>query len=75
MVRTYLIAVLAGLIMYLVLFIDAKFIDTSKNENNISPKIPLFVTLMVWVICAFVGSESASPEPLMMTHQMMRRQF
>lgn len=61
---TYLIAILSGLVLYLVMILDAKYIDTSKGDEPISPKIPLFVTLMVWIICTFRDSPSIQPMPM-----------
>ena len=52
---SYLIALFTGVLLYLVMLLDCKFIE--PNNRVISPKIPLFVTLMVWLICVFYKSD------------------
>lgn len=56
--NTYLIAIFAGVLVYFVMMLDAKYIEPS--DKPISPKIPLFVTLLVWLICVFYTSETSS---------------
>jgi hypothetical protein len=55
---SYLVALFSGVLLYLVLVLDAKYIE--PNDKPISPKIPLFVTLMVWMICVFYKSDGSS---------------
>lgn len=50
--KSYIISALIGLCVYLMMLIDITFIEPS--EKNISPKIPLFVTLIVWILCEFI---------------------
>jgi hypothetical protein len=50
--NSYLIAILSGFFIYLVMLLDAKYIEQSGTEK-ISFKMPLLVTLLVWTICTF----------------------
>lgn len=56
MLSSYLIALLSGVVLYLIMVLDAKYIEPS--DKQISPKIPLSVTLMVWLICVFYKPNS-----------------
>lgn len=51
MLSSYLIALLSGVVLYLIMVLDAKYIE--PTDKQISPKLPLLVTLMVWLICMF----------------------
>jgi hypothetical protein len=51
--NSYLIAILLGAFVYLIMIIDSKYIEPKKYKDNVSPKIPLLVTLLIWIICTF----------------------
>jgi hypothetical protein len=55
---SYLIALFSGVLLYLVMILDAKYIE--PNDKQISPKIPLFVTLLVWMICVFYKTDGSN---------------
>lgn len=59
MLSSYLVALFSGALLYLVMLLDAKYIEPS--DKPISPKLPLFVILMVWLICVFYKSSSVVP--------------
>ena len=59
MLSSYLLALCSGLLVYLVMLLDAKYID--PNDKPVSPKIPLFVTMIVWFIVVFYKTESSVP--------------
>jgi hypothetical protein len=67
---SYLIALFGGLFLYFVMVMDAKYID--PNSKPISPKLPLVVTLMIWLICTFYQGESISIKPQIMTQGFYR---
>ncbi len=46
--NSYLIALLSGIFVYLIMILDAKYIEQVKDDKPVSPKIPLLVTLIVW---------------------------
>lgn len=50
--NSYLIAIISGLIVYIALYIDGKYIEPVEKEN-ISIRIPLLVSLIVWIVCTF----------------------
>jgi len=52
-INSYLIAFFSGAFIYLIMIIDSIYIDPIKTNKNISPKIPLLVMLLVWIICIF----------------------
>lgn len=58
--KSYLLAVLAGVIVYLVMLLDSKYIEKTTDKNFISPKLPLLVTLIVWLICTFAYNDSCN---------------
>jgi hypothetical protein len=41
------------------MILDSKYIEPS--DKQISPKLPLFVTLMVWLICVFYKATPSIP--------------
>ena len=41
-----------GLLLYIIMVLDYKYIE--KTYNEISPKYPLLITLMIWILCEFV---------------------
>lgn len=56
---SYFIAILIGILTYFAMVIDAY---VNKNKiNSVSPKIPLFVTILVWVVCEFFIKEPVKP--------------
>ena len=59
MLSSYLIALLSGVVLYLIMVMDAKYID--PTDKPISPKIPLLVTLMIWMICMFYMPTQVAP--------------
>lgn len=59
MLSSYLVALFSGVLLYLVMLLDAKYIEPS--DKQISPKLPLFVTLMVWLICVFYKTGATIP--------------
>ncbi len=50
--NSYLIAILSGFFIYLVMLLDAKYIEKTSTEK-ISFKLPLLVALLVWIVCTF----------------------
>lgn len=68
-ISSYLVAILSGVIIYLVMIIDCKYID--PNDRPISPKIPLFVTLLVWTICMFYKTDSITQIPVSQQPMLM----
>ena len=66
-INSYLIAIFAGVLVYLVMMIDNKYIE--PTDRQVSPKVPLFVTLLVWFICIFSNSDNTaipiSKQPVM----------
>ena len=67
---SYLIALFAGLFLYFIMVMDAKYIE--PNNKPISPKLPLVVTLMVWAICAFYKGEQMTTRPPIMIEGFYR---
>ena len=59
MLSSYLVAFFSGVLLYLVMILDSKYIEPS--DKQISPKLPLFVTLMVWLICVFYKATPSIP--------------
>lgn len=57
-INSYLIAIFAGVLVYFIMIIDSKYIE--PNDKQVSPKIPLFVTLMVWFICVFSNNDTST---------------
>ena len=62
--NSYLIAILSGIIIYLIMILDAKYIEQVKDNKPISPKIPLLVTLIVWIICTFQETQVVKKVPM-----------
>ena len=62
--NSYLIAILSGIIIYLIMILDAKYIEQVKDNKPISPKIPLLVTLIVWIICTFQETQVVKKLPM-----------
>ena len=62
--NSYLIAILSGIIIYLIMILDAKYIEQVKDNKPISPKIPLLVTLIVWIICTFQETQVVKKIPM-----------
>jgi hypothetical protein len=62
--NSYLIAILSGVLIYLIMIFDAKYIEQTKEEKPVSPKIPLLVTLLVWVICTFQETQVIKKVPI-----------
>jgi hypothetical protein len=62
--NSYLIAILTGIFLYLIMIIDAKYIERVKDDKPISPKIPLLVTLIVWIICTFQETQVVKKMPV-----------
>ena len=54
--NSYLIPLFIGVLVYLIMILDAKYIE--PHDRPISPKIPLVVTLLVWLVCNFYKGES-----------------
>lgn len=54
--NSYLIPLFIGVLVYFIMVLDAKYIE--PNDRPISPKIPLFVTLLVWFVCNFYKGEN-----------------
>jgi hypothetical protein len=52
-INSYLIAFFSGIFIYLIMVIDSIYIEPLPNNKTVSPKIPLLVTLLVWIICSF----------------------
>jgi hypothetical protein len=63
-INSYLIAVFSGVLIYLVMIIDSKYIEPNKCNEQLSPKIPLLVTLLVWIICTFQENEVIKQVPI-----------
>ena len=63
-INSYLIAVFSGVLIYLIMLIDSKYIEPTKCNEQVSPKIPLFVTLLVWIICTFQENEVVKKVPI-----------
>jgi hypothetical protein len=51
--NSYLIAILSGVFIYLIMILDSKYIEQTKDSKPISFKIPILVTVLVWVVCTF----------------------
>jgi hypothetical protein len=49
---SHYIAIVAGLCVYVAMIIDNWYIDPTDKPT--SPKIALFVTLLVWILCEFI---------------------
>lgn len=62
--NSYLIAILSGTFIYLIMLFDSKYIDPNKCNETISPKLPLLVTLMVWLICIFQENQVITKIPI-----------
>ena len=62
--NSYLIAILSGILIYLIMILDAKYIEQVKDNKPISPKIPLLVTLIVWIICTFQETQVVKKLPM-----------
>ena len=62
--NSYLIAILSGILIYLIMILDAKYIEQVKDNKPISPKIPLLVTLIVWIICTFQETQVVKKVPV-----------
>lgn len=58
----YLISIFAGFFIYIIMIIDAKYIE--KDNKIVSPKIPLLVTLIVWLICTFQENQVVKELPV-----------
>ena len=69
--NSYLLSALVGLLVYAMMVLDNKYIDPKKDP--VSPKIPLFVTLIMWLICEFCLNVP-KPVPLA-TQQVLRGGF
>jgi hypothetical protein len=63
-INSYLIAILSGVFIYLMMVLDSKYIDPSKDNKQVSPKIPLLVTLLVWIICVFQENQVIKQMPI-----------
>jgi hypothetical protein len=61
--NSYLIAILSGVFIYLVMILDAKYIEQTKETKPVSLKIPLLVTFLVWIICIFHESQIVEKVP------------
>ena len=61
--NSYLIAILSGVFIYLVMILDSKYIEQSKDSKPVSLKIPLLVTLLVWIVCTFHESQIIEKVP------------
>jgi hypothetical protein len=62
--NSYLIALLSGIFVYLIMILDAKYIEQIKDDKPVSPKIPLLVTLIVWIICTFQENQVVKKMPV-----------
>lgn len=62
-INSYLIAILAGAFIYLVMLFDAKYIEQTSDNKPVSFKIPLLVTLLVWIICIFHENQVVEKVP------------
>lgn len=63
-INSYLIAIFSGVLIYLIMLIDSKYIEPTKCNEQISPKIPLLVSLLVWIICTFHENEVIKNVPM-----------
>ena len=61
--NSYLIAIFAGIFLYLIMILDAKYIEKVKDYKPISPKIPLLVILIIWIICTFLENQVIKKVP------------
>jgi hypothetical protein len=61
--NSYLIAILSGVFIYLIMILDAKYIEQTKDSKPVSFKIPLLVTMLVWIICTFHETQIAEKVP------------
>ena len=68
---SYFIAILIGILTYCAMAVDAYI--NKVSIKSVSFKIPLFVTLLVWVICEFFIKQQ--PKPVIPTAQIMQRGF
>ena len=69
--NSYLLSILVGILVYAMMVLDNKYIDPKKDP--VSPKIPMFVTLILWLICEFYLN---APKPLpLATHQALKGGF
>jgi hypothetical protein len=60
--NSYLIAILTGILIYLIMILDSKYIE--QDNKQVSPKIPLLVTLIVWIICTFQENQVVKKVPV-----------
>jgi hypothetical protein len=60
--NSYLIAILTGILIYLIMILDSKYIE--QDNKQVSPKIPLLVTLIVWIICTFQENQVVKKMPV-----------
>lgn len=61
--NSYLIAILSGVLIYLIMILDARYIEQTKESKPVSLKIPLLVTGLVWIICTFHESQIVEKVP------------
>ena len=61
--NSYLIAILSGVFIYLIMILDAKYIEQTKETKTVSVKIPLLVTLLVWIVCTFHKTQIVEKVP------------
>lgn len=55
--NSYLISILSGVFIYLIMILDARYIEQTKDSKPVSLKIPLLVTVLVWIVCTFHESQ------------------
>jgi hypothetical protein len=60
----YLISILAGILIYVIMLLDARYIEKTKDNKPVSFKIPLLVTLIVWLICTFQENQVIKQVPV-----------
>ena len=64
---SHYIAFVAGLCVYLAMVFDNSYIDPTDKPT--SPKVALFVSLLVWVLCEFIllnpGQVNVEPPKLL----------
>jgi hypothetical protein len=61
--NSYLIAILSGVFIYLIMILDAKYIEQTKDSKPVSFKIPLLVTMLVWIVCTFNETQIVEKVP------------
>lgn len=61
--NSYLIAILSGVLIYLIMILDAKYIEQNKDSKPVSFKIPLLVTMLVWIVCTFNETQIVEKVP------------